>query len=180
MTVLHKEIITFPINKLKPYKLNAKLHPQEQIDKIIKSFELAGVHSPIVVNKDCSIIAGHGRLIAAKQMNLKEVPCIVLDVAKDVADKARLMDNKSAESEYDIENLLKELTRFQGEIEDTGYTTDDLDSLLVELEESSINTESNEGTWSDEESDIPEDNKDINEEELSETKHECPNCGFKW
>lgn len=129
------EIEQLPIEELKPYRLNAKLHPQEQIKKIIRSIELTGFDQPIVVNKkDHSIIKGHGRLEAAIQMGMITVPVIVLDVSQDVADKARLLDNKSAEGDYDIEKLLKELTRFQDDIYDTGYGRDELDQLLAQLE----------------------------------------------
>ena len=140
------EIEHLPIEELKPYRLNAKLHPQEQIKKIIRSIELTGFDQPIVVNKkDYSIVKGHGRLEAAIQMGMVTVPVIVLDVSQDVADKARLLDNKSAEGEYDIEKLLKELTRFQDDIDATGYGRDELDRLLMELESQTVGVEVVEG-----------------------------------
>lgn len=133
------ESVMVAVENIKPYRANAKLHPQEQIDKIIRSVELTGFDQPIVTDKEYIIIKGHGRLIAAKQMGLKEVPVVVLDVPKDVADKARLIDNKASESGYDLELLLTEISRFeQDNILDTGYSHDEYKELLSHLEQDSL------------------------------------------
>lgn len=192
------EIEHLPIEELKPYRLNAKLHPQEQIKKIIRSMELTGFDQPIVVNKkDYSIIKGHGRLEAAIQMGMVTVPVIVLDVSQDVADKARLLDNKSAEGEYDIEKLLKELTRFQDDIDATGYGREELDKLLMELESQTVGIEVVEHITEEKVIDFkPKEQKEVediedvgNIKELgSDTKNtedqihdnQCPNCGYKF
>lgn len=129
------QIQTRDINDIRPYKNNAKLHPQEQIDKICKSIALTGFDQPIVINSNNVIIKGHGRLTAAKQLGLTDVPVIVLDVPDAVADKARLIDNKSGESEYDIEILLKELNKFADELPDTGFDQEELKKLTMQLED---------------------------------------------
>lgn len=69
------------IDKIKPYKRNAKKHPQEQIDQIVKSIEQFGNNDPIAVwGKDNVIVEGHGRYLALKQMGVTgEVPVIHLD-----------------------------------------------------------------------------------------------------
>lgn len=131
------EAVLVGIEKIKPYHSNAKLHPQEQVDRIIRSINLTGFDQPIVTDKEYVIIKGHGRLIAAQQMELTEVPVVVLDVPKDVADKARLIDNKSGESSYDMELLFQELSRFESEILDTGYNEDELKNLANQLEHDS-------------------------------------------
>lgn len=150
---MNHKIEQISLEKLQPYRLNAKLHPEEQLEKIGRSFDLTGIDQPIVVNNEDGeliIVKGHGRWEAAKRRGLKEVPCIVLNVEKDIADKARLLDNKSAESDYDLEVLLKELTRFQGEIEDTGYKTEEFEEFLLSLEEE-FSPENDEGEIDEEE-----------------------------
>lgn len=193
------EIEHLAIEELKPYRLNAKLHPQEQIKKIIRSIELTGFDQPIVVNKkDYSIVKGHGRLEAAIQMGMVTVPVIVLDVSQDVADKARLLDNKSAEGEYDIEKLLKELTRFQDDIDATGYGREELDKLLMELESQTVGievveNENNSDTFRSESEynrDAEPEDREPKEQKEGVTKeinvdsfsfnHQCPKCGFQY
>jgi hypothetical protein len=135
---MQHEIVLLPINSIIPYYNNAKKHPQEQIDKIVKSIQLTGFDQPIVINKDNVIIKGHGRLLASQQLGLEHVPCVVLDVPEEVANKARLIDNKSAESDYDINKLIAELERVNyDEILDTGFSQDELKSLLNQLEKES-------------------------------------------
>jgi DNA modification methylase len=146
------------ISELKPYSNNAKLHPQDQIEKIVRSINLTGFDQPIVVNKegkDLVIIKGHGRLEAAKQMGLKEVPVIVLEVDKEVADKARLIDNKSAESEYDLEILISELQKLSEDLPNTGYSEDELNELIAQLE-SEIEIEDDGGFDEEKQDEIPE------------------------
>ena len=128
------EIKYFAPSELKDYENNAKLHPDSQIRLIIRNIEQAGFYNPILVSPDKTIIAGHGRRKAAIQAGLKEVPCIVLDVDTTTANKLRLMDNKSAESGYDLEKLVEELQTFsKAEIDDTGYSLSDLDRMLDDL-----------------------------------------------
>lgn len=132
------ESVLVDTDQIKPYRANAKLHPQEQIDRIIRSINLTGFDQPIVCDTSYVIIKGHGRLLAAQQMAMKQVPVIVLDIPKDVADKARLIDNKSSESGYDLEILLAELSRFQDDnIQDTGYDEDEFKDLMNKLEQDS-------------------------------------------
>lgn len=66
------------INSIKPYKNNAKTHPEEQIEQIKKSIEQFGMDDPIGIWKN-EIVEGHGRLIACKQLGMKKVPIIRLD-----------------------------------------------------------------------------------------------------
>lgn len=100
-----------PIETIKPYAGNAKLHPQEQIDQIKRSIELMGFDDPIAIWKNGEIIEGHGRLIAAQQLEMKTVPIIRLD---DLTDEQRrsyaLIHNKlTMNSGFDAEVLELEL-----------------------------------------------------------------------
>ena len=71
------------INSIKPYKNNAKLHPAEQIEQIKKSIQEFGFNDPIAIDKNNEIIEGHGRYIACKELDIKEVPIIRLNELTD-------------------------------------------------------------------------------------------------
>ena len=68
---------------LKPYEKTARTHPEEQIRKLVDSIRDFGFNVPILIGEDNKIIAGHGRLVAAKRLNMKSVPCIKLDHLSD-------------------------------------------------------------------------------------------------
>ena len=77
-----------PIEDLKAYERNAKLHPPEQIQQIKNSILEFGFNDPIAVWKDNEIIEGHGRLMAAQELCYKEIPIIRLDSLSDEQRKA--------------------------------------------------------------------------------------------
>ena len=69
----------WPLTRLKPYERNARTHSREQVRQIIASIKEFGFTNPLLVDGADGILAGHGRLAAAKDMGLTEVPVIVLD-----------------------------------------------------------------------------------------------------
>ena len=71
--IIHKKV-----SDLKPYKNNSRTHSDHQINQIKNSINEFGFTNPILVNEKNGIIAGHGRLLAAKELELDKVPCIVL------------------------------------------------------------------------------------------------------
>lgn len=100
------------IDKLKPYAKNARKHQQADVDTIKNSILEFGMCDPIGVwGGDNTIVEGHGRLIALKQLGYKKVPCIRLDFLTDEQRRAYgLAHNKTAEmSEWDFEFLNAEL-----------------------------------------------------------------------
>ena len=104
------ETILLETSVLKPYEKNNKLHPQSQIDNIKESIKQFGFTQPIVVDANNVVIIGHGRLLAAQQLGIEKVPCVVLkDLTEEQVRKLRIIDNKTNESEWDIENLKLEL-----------------------------------------------------------------------
>ena len=102
------QIEYLPIEKLKPYDKNARLHTDSDVNAIKNSIEQFGFNDPIGIwGKDNTIVEGHGRLIAAKKLGYKEVPIIRLDKLTDDERKAyTLVHNRSAElSEWNTDIL---------------------------------------------------------------------------
>ena len=115
------------INDLKPYPQNAKKHPAEQVEHIANSIREFGFQQPIVVDKDNVVVIGHGRLLAAKKLNMDSVPCVCADDLTDEQIKAlRLADNKTNESEWDFDLLDMELSDIEIDMEQFGFDIDDI------------------------------------------------------
>lgn len=103
-------------NILKPYENNAKIHTDQQIEQIKKSIAEFGFNDPIAVWKDNEIIEGHGRLLAAMQMDdIQSVPIIRLDDLTDGQRKAyALIHNKlTMNTDFDLETLDLELEKLE-------------------------------------------------------------------
>ena len=105
------------IDTLIPYDRNNKIHDEAQIKKIAKSIKELWFRAPILIDENNVILAGHGRLAAAKKLKLKEVPVIqYTDLTEEQKKKYRLLDNRLADlSEYDLENLKLELQELNDE-----------------------------------------------------------------
>lgn len=104
------QITEIEIEKLKPYENNAKTHPRSQIKNVAESIKEFGWQQPIVIDKNNVIIIGHCRYLAAKKLKLKTVPCAIADnLSEEEVNKLRLIDNKTNESDWDMELLTKEI-----------------------------------------------------------------------
>jgi hypothetical protein len=113
-----------PIDNLKPYKNNARKHADKDLSTIIASINEFGFDDPIGIWSDDNIIVeGHGRLLAAQKLGLKEVPCIRLDHLTDEQRRAyALAHNKTAEmSEWDFDILDFELGEIELDMSDFGF-----------------------------------------------------------
>lgn len=133
-----------PIDDLNPYEGNAKLHPEEQIEQIKESIKQFGFEDPIGIwGKDNTIVEGHGRLVAAKELGMKEVPVIRLD---DLTDEQRraytLVHNKlTMNSDFDTSTLDEELLRIDDiDMSDFGFD-DDFDESDDEVKEDDFDGE---------------------------------------
>lgn len=105
-------VINMPTGELIPYENNTKIHPPEQVEHIANSIKRFGWQQPIVIDKNKVVIIGHGRLLAAKQMGLQEVPVVYADdLSEEDAQALRLADNKLNESPWDFTKLEEELAQ---------------------------------------------------------------------
>lgn len=92
-----KEMKLVDINKLVPYINNARTHSPEQIAKLRASLREFGFINPVIIDKDYSIIAGHGRVAAAKEEGINKVPCVLADHLTPAQKKAYILaDNRMA------------------------------------------------------------------------------------
>lgn len=99
------------IKSIVPYNKNAKKHPKEQVEHIANSIREFGFQQPLVIDKDGVLVIGHGRLLAAKKLGIRQVPVTVAEGLSDEQIKAlRLADNKTNESEWDMSFLDLELS----------------------------------------------------------------------
>ena len=86
------------VKQIRPYEKNAKVHSAEQITKIAESIKHFGFVSPCLVDHDLNLIAGHGRLEAAKKLKMKTVPCVFVEGLTDAERRAYILaDNKLAD-----------------------------------------------------------------------------------
>jgi DNA modification methylase len=125
------------ISDLVPDPRNARTHPKRQIEQLKKSIEEFGFTNPILADPEGHIIAGHGRLQAARAMGFSEVPTIILSGLSDTQKRAlRIADNKIAlNAGWDLEILqqeLGELASLDVEIDPTltGFSTGEIDVIL--------------------------------------------------
>jgi len=129
------EIETWPIEKLRPYARNAKMHGDDQVAKIAASMAKFGWTVPCMVADDGELIAGHGRVLAATMLGLSEVPVIRLGHLDEAERRAyRIADNKLTEmGDWDEAVLRDEVSGLLAEDFDLsllGITDEDLDALL--------------------------------------------------
>jgi len=128
------EIINKPIDLLIPYAKNARVHDDAQIAQLAGSIKEFGFNNPILIDKDNGIIAGHGRVMAARKLGLTEVPTILLDHLNETQRKAYILaDNRIAiNSTWDNEMLSLELMDIKDDVSLAmlGFSVDELDALL--------------------------------------------------
>lgn len=154
------------IKSIKTDPRNARKHNERNIETIKNSLKTYGQRKPIVVNTNTNTIeAGNGMYQAAKELGWDKIAVVFVDDAQEVATAYGLMDNQSALiSEWDLptlKDLLTELDDGEVNMDLTGFNSKEIEDLMNQFH-------------------IPEDNKDIDEDALKDTKNECPKCGFKW
>lgn len=130
----------WPIEKITPYARNSRTHSDEQVSQIAASIREWGWTNPILVDEDGGLIAGHGRLLAARKLGLTQIPTMVAKGWSEAQKKAYIIaDNKLAlNAGWDLELLAVELGDLQGfdfDLMLTGFSDDELGKLLAEKTE---------------------------------------------
>lgn len=145
------EMQLVPIDRLIPYINNARTHSPEQINKLRASLREFGFINPVIIDRDFNVIAGHGRIFAAKEEGIKAVPCVLVDYLTEAQKKAYIIaDNRMAmDAGWDEELLRVEIEALQTEAFDLSLTGFD----EVEIA----------GLFGDD-SDVQEDDFDVDEE----------------
>jgi len=138
MTLPTHHVVYVATDSLKPYKGNARVHSKKQIKQIARSIQRYGFNAPVLVSDEDEVVAGHARLEAAKLLDLAQVPVIRLSHLNAIERRAYLLaDNKLAlGSTWDQELLAGELASLAEKgilIEDTGFSTAEVDILLENL-----------------------------------------------
>lgn len=152
-----------------PYVNNARTHSEQQVLQIAASIKEFGFANPILTDGDNGIIAGHGRVMAAKKLGLDEVPTIELKHLTKTQKRAYIIaDNRLAElSGWDDEMLKLEMIELNDLDFDLTLTGFD-DFVLGDIDDIEEHISSSES---------PEEFKEVGETELN---HKCPKCGFEY
>ena len=160
------EVTEYPLDELIPYINNARTHDDVQVSQIAASISEFGFTNPILIDEKKGIIAGHGRLMAAKKLGLDNVPCITLEGLTEAQKKAYVIaDNQLAlNAGWDLDALkleLDHLAEVDFDIELLGFSEDMLDALNEVMPDFSPADESDQGKL----------------DELEPIYIACPHCG---
>ena len=128
------------IDQLVPYARNARTHSKEQILQLRASLREFGFVNPVIVDKDLNIIAGHGRVVAAKEEGISEVPCVFVEHLTEAQKRAYILaDNRLAlNAGWDVDMLSVEIADLQGadfDISLLGFDDAELNKLMGGLED---------------------------------------------
>lgn len=154
------QVTSMPIDQVVPYEDNPR-NNEDAIQATANSIKEFGWQQPLVVDKEKTIIVGHTRLAAAKELGMKEVPVVVADNLSDDQVKAyRLVDNKTGElSDWDFSQLNDEIADIDLDLSDFGFRPDEID-IADGWEDG--------GGLDDYEEPKPQE----------ESKYICPHCGY--
>lgn len=135
MEIAKKNLEYISVNDVKSYAKNMRTHSPEQVDQICDSIKQFGFTNPLLIDKNNVIIAGHGRLEAAKKLRIKFVPCIRLeDLNEEQARALRIADNQLAlNAGWDFDMLKQELDALQMssfDLQFTGFSEQELSDIM--------------------------------------------------
>ena len=152
------------VEDLIPYALNSRTHSDEQVAQLAASIREFGFTNPVLIDDANNLIAGHGRLLAARKLKMDQVPAVVVTGLDDRKRRALVIaDNKLAlNAGWDDEALRVELEDLAGDFGALmGFSEDELVALLKQKEP----VES------------PDDFSEVDETDMA---HICPKCGFEF
>lgn len=143
--ICHDKLERVAIDALQPYPGNARTHSKKQVQQIVRSIERFGFTNPVLVDASNGIIAGHGRVLAAQAMGLKDVPCLRLSHLTEADKRAYILaDNKLAQNAgWDKELLAIELQRLVEvayDVELTGFSIGEADIVIGEAAQARSDT----------------------------------------
>ena len=133
-----------PIEEVKPYKNNAKIHTPEQIDQIKASIQQFGMNDPIGIwSKENIIVEGHGRLLACQELGYKEIPVIRLDDLTDEQRKAYTLAHNqlTMNTGFDLDILNQELADISIDMQEFGFEDINKDDFNIEEDDFEFNEE---------------------------------------
>lgn len=153
------------IKELKPYENNARIHTQEQLEMICNSLKEFGFINPIIIDENNIILAGHGRVEAAKLIGINEVPYRRINHLNESQKKAYVLaDNKLFDlGKWDYDLLHSEVESLDIDMTKLGYEEFLKADFIVEDDNNNI-----------------DDNKELNINDYNDEafKYKCPNCSF--
>lgn len=156
------------VEDLIPYALNSRTHSDEQVAQLAASIREFGFTNPVLVDEKNNLIAGHGRLLAARKLKLEQVPAVVVTGLDDRKRRALVIaDNKLAlNAGWDDEALRVELEDLAGDFGALmGFSEDELVALLKQEEpDFAPGTEADQGKL----------------DELEPKIVKCPHCQIEW
>jgi len=134
------EYLVRSTNDLMPYINNSRTHSDDQINQVAASIKEFGFTNPVLIDEEGGIIAGHGRVQAAKKLNMTDIPCIVLEGLTDAQKKAYVIaDNRIALNAGWDEDMLsvevQALDELDFDLDLLGFTDDELADLLDDDEQ---------------------------------------------
>lgn len=130
-----KTIEQIPLKKLTPYARNSRVHSEIQVAQLASSIKEFGFTNPVLITDECDIIAGHGRVLAAKKLGLDEVPCIRLSHLTEHQRRAYVIaDNQlalNASWNFDMLSVeIDELNDGKYDISKIGFSTTELAEII--------------------------------------------------
>lgn len=136
MAASKQKLEDIDVSKLLPYVRNARTHSPEQVRQIVASIREFGWTNPVLIDEGQRVIAGHGRLLAARELDMARVPCLrITGLTEQQKVALGLADNKLAlNAGWDADLLqgeLKALQAFGGDLTITGFTKLELDGLFA-------------------------------------------------
>lgn len=164
-TITHR-----PITELVPFARNSRVHTPAQVSQLAASIVEFGWTIPVLIDERGNIIAGHGRILAAHQLGITDIPCLTATGWSEAKRRAYVIaDNRLTDiSTFNHEMLALELQDLQAldyDLSLTGFDGEELLRLLA-------------GNEDGQQSEAPDEFKEIDED--IDTDHECPKCGYRW
>jgi ParB-like chromosome segregation protein Spo0J len=164
------QVVQWDISLLTPYARNSRTHSDQQVNQIAASIKEWGWTTPVLIDEDGGIIAGHGRVLAAQKLKINLIPVITAKGWSDAKKRAYVIaDNKLAlNASWDEEMLRLELAELDVagfNLELTGFTGDDLTQAMFGNDALDVTPDSS--------------SKEIDVDDYK-MGHQCPKCGFEF